>query len=245
MNVAVLLPTYNEKDNITKLILKLQKEIIPAMNNHSINIIVADDNSPDDTGKIVTELAGQWSNIFLCNGEKQGIGAAFSRAMSFAVKEMNSDVFIEMDADGQHDPNKIPEMLYNIEKGYDLVIGSRYIPGGSIPKHWHPARKFLSVVGNIATSISLGEYSVHDWTNSFRAINKSVFLSIKDKVIMHKGNTFLPAFLYEAIKDGFKVTEIPIIFGSRITGHSKIVSQEYIIELSKYIFNRKIKDLKN
>jgi dolichol-phosphate mannosyltransferase len=179
----------------------------------------------------------------LSSGQKQGLGAAYFRAMSFALKKINAEIFIEMDADGQHNPNKIPDLLQYIDKGFDIVIGSRYIPGGSIPENWSITRKFLSVVGNITTSIALGEFAIHDWTNSYRAIKKKVFLKEKDKIALYKGNTFLPAFLYEAIQDGFKITEIPIEFNPRIKGQSKIIPIKYMQELSKYIIKKRTKNL--
>lgn len=243
MTVVIILPTYNEKENIIHLINTLEKKVFPRIKNHNMYILVADDNSPDKTARQVTKLTKQWKNIFLSSGERQGIGAAYVRAMSYAIKNIKAEIFITMDADGQHNPQKIPEFLNTIDKGYDLVVGSRYIKGGSIPKHWNILRKFLSVVGNITTSIALGEFAVHDWTNSYRAIKKEVFIKEKKKIATYKGNTFLPAFLYEAIQDGFKVTEIPTEFNPRTKGESKIIPQEYIWELSKFILRARYKKI--
>jgi dolichol-phosphate mannosyltransferase len=240
MNIAIILPTYNEKENITLLIETLEKKVFPGIKNHKMYIIVADDNSPDGTAKEVTKLSKRWKNIFLSLGQRQGIGAAYTRAMSFAVKEINAQILIGMDADGQHNPQRIPQFIKGIENGYDIVVGSRYIKGGSIPKSWNILRKFLSVIGNIIISITLREFAIHDWTNSYRAIRKEVFIKEKTKLINYKGNTFLPALLYESIRDGFKITEIPVEFNPRKKGLSKIIPQEYIKELTKYIIRKKI-----
>src|SRR3989344_260177 len=116
MKVVIIIPTYNEKGNIGKLITILENEIFPGIKNHSMNILVADDNSPDGTSEEVKRLMGKWKNIDLLSGEKKGLGAAYVRAMNHAIKEMGAELMFEMDADLSHDPKKIPEFLRNIKE---------------------------------------------------------------------------------------------------------------------------------
>ena len=143
MRIVVILPTYNERGNIEKLIPILEEEVFPKIKKHNMSILVADDNSPDGTGEEVLKMMKKWSNIEISKGTKEGLGAAYVRAMNYAVDKMKADVMFEMDADFFHDPNKIPEFLSKIDQGYDFVVGSRYIKGGGIPKNWGIHRKIL------------------------------------------------------------------------------------------------------
>ena len=122
MKVVIITPTYNEKGNVDKLIPILENEIFPKIKNHDMNILVADDNSPDGTADEVRKLMQKWKNINISSGEKHGLGAAYIRAMTYAVDKMGADVMFEMDADLQHDPEKIPQFLQKIDEGCDMVI---------------------------------------------------------------------------------------------------------------------------
>lgn len=240
----IILPTYNEKENISKLIPYLQEEIFPKISNYEMGILVADDASPDGTADVVRELMKKWKNIELIIGEKQGLGAAYIRGMTYAVDQMNADVLFEMDADGQHDPKKIPEFLEKIDQGYDLVVGSRYSLGGSIPSDWGLDRKFYSVVGNWIVRVILMRFSTHEWTNGYRAIRKEVFLRIKDKLLVHNGYVFQVAFLHLALQNKFKTAEIPIHFIERQHGKSKIATGQYIKDMLTYVIIARIYELK-
>src|SRR5687767_9150889 len=134
MKVVVIIPTYNEKENIERLIPILEEEIFPKIKKHEFHILVVDDNSPDGTADAVKTLAKKYSNIKLNEGENKGLGAAYVRGMKYAVDEMKADVVFEFDADHSHDPTKIPVFMDKIDEGFDMVIGTRYSQGGSIPK---------------------------------------------------------------------------------------------------------------
>lgn len=243
MNVVVVIPTYNEKGNIERVIYILEKELFPKILNHKMSILVADDNSPDGTGLEVKKLIERWDNIKLYSGEKRGLGAAYVRGMTYAISEMRAEVMFEMDADLSHDPKKIPEFLDKIDRGYDLVIGTRYSGGGSIPHNWPPQRKAFSIVGNLLVRLILGRFSIHDWTGGFRALKKEVFLKEKEELTHFKGYTFQVSFLHKAVRDGFKIAEVPFHFTDRTLGRSKIAPKEYIVDLLKYIILARIKEL--
>lgn len=243
MKVVVIIPTYNEKENIKKLIPILEDEIFPQVKNHDMNILVADDNSPDKTADEVRELMKKWKNIDVNIGEKKGLGAAYVRAMSYAIDKMGADVVFEMDADLSHDPKKIPAFMEKIDKGYDFVIGTRYSDGGSIPGNWGLIRKLYSVMGNIIVRSVLMRFAIHDWTGGYRALRKEVFLKEKSELTAFMGYTFQVSFLHKAVRDGFKVAEVPINFTDRTLGRSKIAASEYIFDLLYYVFTARFKEL--
>ena len=243
MKVVVILPTYNEKGNIEKLIPRLEEEIFSKIKNHEMSIFVADDNSPDGTAEEVRNLMKKWKNIGITQGQKQGLGAAYVRGMSYAIEKMNAEIMFEMDADGQHDSTKIPEFLKKIDEGYDMAIGTRYSNGGSIPHNWPPIRKAYSIIGNLLVRSILMRFAIHDWTGGFRAIKKEVFLKEKAELTNFKGYTFQVSFLHKVVRDGFKVAEVPFHFTDRTLGDSKIAPKEYIIDLLKYVITARLKEV--
>ncbi len=243
MKVVVIPATYNEKGNVERLIAILEEEVFPAIKNHQMYILVADDNSPDGTGDEVRRLMKKWKNLNINVGEKKGLGAAYVRAMTYAIEKDNADVVISMDADTQHDPRSIPDFLAKMDEGYDIVIGTRYSQGGSMPKNWPLIRKMFSVTANTIIRIITGRINIHDWTGGFRAIKKEVFLEERDKVKSFQGYTFQVAFLYKSVLDGHKIGEVPIHFKDRTLGRSKIAPLEYIINLLKYVISERIKEL--
>lgn len=243
MTVVIILPTYNEKGNIERLIPILEQDVFPQIKNHDMNILVVDDNSPDGTLDEVKKLMEKWGNIKLNVGEKQGLGAAYIRGMTFAIEKMDADIMFEMDADFFHDPKKIPEFLEKIEEGYDMVIGSRYSHGGSIPSNWGLHRKVFSIFGNLLVKTILMRFWIHDWTGGFRALKKEVFLKEKEGLKLFKGYTFQVAFLHMAIRDGYKIAEIPFVAQDRTLGRSKIAPLEYIINLLKYVLKARFFEL--
>lgn len=243
MRVVIILPTYNEKGNIERLIPILENEIFPKIKNHVMNILVVDDNSPDGTADEVKKLMTKWKNIKLNMGEKQGLGAAYIRGMDYAVREMEADIMFEMDADFFHDPKKIPEFLKKIDEGYDMVIGTRYGSGGSIPPNWGLHRKIFSIFGNLLVRTILMRFWIHDWTGGFRALRKEVFFKKKNELKLFKGYTFQVAFLHKAVRDGYRIAEVPFSARDRTLGRSKIAPLEYITNLFKYVIKARLFEL--
>jgi len=218
---VIVLPTYNEKENIMpilKAILKQQKKVT----GYQLHVLVVDDSSPDGTGEIVKKHSKTHQTIHLLTGQKQGLGAAYIRGFRYALKELHADVLIEMDADFSHNPNDLPKLLKEIDDGYDFVIGSRYIPGGSIPANWSLLRKSNSKWGNIFARRVAGLTAINDCTGGFRAINKSLIKSIDLNNLQVKGYAFQISLLYQAIKNNANIKETPIKFIDRVKGESKI-----------------------
>lgn len=237
---VVIIPTYNERGNIEEVIPIIEQEVFPEIKNYKMAILVADDNSPDGTAESVRKLAEKYKNIELSSGEKHGLGAAYVRGMNYAIEKMEADIVFEMDADLQHDPAKIPEFLKKLEEGYDMVIGTRYSEGGSIPAKWPLIRKIFSVGGNLLVRAIMMRFSIHDWTGGFRVLKKEVFLKERGELTEFKGYTFQVSFLHKALRDGFKIGEIPFHFGERKLGSSKIAPASYIFNLLKYVIIARI-----
>ncbi len=243
MHAVVILPTYNEKENIQKLIPVLEDEIFPKIKDYKMSILVADDTSPDGTGEVVEKLMKEYKNLHLITGKKEGLGAAYLRAMNEAIRKLDADIVFEMDADGQHDPTKVPEFLKKIEEGNDMVVGTRYSGGGSIPKNWPPQRKLFSIVANLLVRVIFMRFSIHDWTGGYRAIKKEVFLKEHEKLTSFNGYIFQIAFLHKAVVDGFKIGEVPFHFTDRTLGKSKIAPLGYIFDVLYFVITARVKEL--
>ncbi len=243
MKAVIILPTYNEKDNIGKIIPILEKEVFPKIKNWELAILVADDNSPDGTSEVVRDLKKEYSNIEISAGEKKGLGAAYIRGMNYAIEKMDADVVFEMDSDLQHDPLKVDEFLKKIEEGDDLVVGTRYSQGGSIPRKWPFIRKMFSVVANLFVRIVFLKFSIHDWTGGYRALKKEVFLKEKDELKKYSGYIFQISFLQKAVRDGFKIGEVPFSFGERNAGDSKIAPIGYILQVVYFVISTQVREM--
>ncbi len=235
-NVVVVMPTYNEIENIRNIITQIllqQHQLDEDFGKGKVNlgILVVDDNSPDGTGKVVEELAETNTAISLLTGTKQGLGIAYIRGFRFAIDEMKADVVMEMDADFSHNPKDITKLIQKIyptkkEKQTiiksDFVIGSRYVRGGSIPENWGKLRKLNSKWGNIFASKIAGITNVRDCTSGFRAIRSDLVSTINLEELAAKGYGFQIDLLHKCQRSGAKIAEVPIHFIDRVFGESKI-----------------------
>lgn len=232
MKLVIIATTYNEKDNIAGFITAVMEELtkIPIPSN----LLIADDESPDGTGKIVTSLQSKYLDLMLSSGPKIGLGNAYKRAIAYAVSDLSADLIVTMDADFSHSPADIHRLVEAVVKGADLVIGSRYVPGGAIPSDWGWHRKLLSSLGNVAVRFLFGTWSIHEYTTAFRAFTIALWSKLDQSKIAFSDNTFLPAFVYEASLKGARIVEIPVIFKDRVAGTSKIEISSYAPRLFKY-----------
>jgi dolichol-phosphate mannosyltransferase len=218
--LVIVLPTYNERENIQALIPVLQEKlrVVP----YESHILVVDDNSPDGTSAAVLALKEHYANLHLITGEKRGLGAAYIRGMQHALSVLAADVVVEMDSDFSHDPADLPRLVKTLELPADFVIGSRYVPGGSIPSSWSWQRRANSRLGNLVARYVAGLYRVHDCTAGFRAIRSSVLRQIDFSTLRVKGYAFQIALLHRAVGLGATVAEIPVHFVDRKLGESKL-----------------------
>jgi len=226
MKIVVIIPTYNEYINIERLIPLLEEEIFPKIKKHDLHILVADDQSPDKTSDLVESFRKKWKNINLLQGNKEGLGAAYSRAMTYAMDEMKADAVIEVDADFQHDPNDIPRLIQAMDEGADYVIGSRYIPGGEIPPDWGIHRKIMSIFGNLFARIVLLRFNIHDATSGYKLTRTEFLKKVDLQNLYSKYYAYKIHILHDVLKAGAKVKEVPIIFYERKEGSSKISKKD-------------------
>lgn len=190
--------------------------------SHETSILVVDDRSPDGTADAVREQMKIFDNIHLITGEKEGLGAAYIRGMRYSMEKLGADVVVEMDADLSHKPEDLPRLIAEIDEGYDLVIGSRYVSGGKLPPDWSLLRKANSRWGNRFARYVAGIDGVRDCTAGYRAIRTSLLKKINLNSLKVKGYSFQMKLLFEAFVEGAKIKEIPIEFVERKVGHTKI-----------------------
>ncbi|MBI1882011.1 MAG: polyprenol monophosphomannose synthase [Chloroflexi bacterium] len=217
MDIRVIIPTYNEKDNITELV----KRILALPVN--TQVIVVDDNSPDGTGQIADQLAAQDSRVSVIHrAGKLGLGTAYIAGFKKGLTE-GADRLITMDADFSHDPAYIPALV-SLTNHYHITIGSRYIPQGGVV-NWEWQRRFLSWGANAFARAALS-LKANDCTAGFRCYHREVLLNIDLDRIFSNGYSFLVEMLFKCQRQGYRVGEIPIIFANREHGQSKISQRE-------------------
>jgi len=225
MKTLIIIPTYNEIDNLRPLL----KEIFSYA--PETDILIVDDNSPDGTGELADEIHQQNAQVHVLHRTgKQGLGTAYIAGFKYAI-EHRYDAAFEMDADFSHDPRYLPDFLKAIENA-DLVIGSRYIPGGDTP-NWTILRRFISGGGNIFARFMLG-IPVHDCTAGYRCYRREVLENIDLDTIQSQGYAFQIELAYRVMKHGFKIVETPIVFMDRRVGKSKM-SRKIVIEGFTYV----------
>lgn len=226
--IVVIIPTFNEKKSIIPLIDALELEF-KSIQNHIIEILIVDGNSPDGTADAVRGKMPTHPNLkLLVETQKQGLGMAYIEGMRYAIDQLSADAFIEFDGDFQHDPKDIKRLIAEYDKGYDYVIGSRYIAGGSIPSEWAWYRKLLSRFGSLFTQYMLW-LPVKDNTSGFKLTRVEGFASRlpldKDKILSRR-HAYKIHLLYMMHKLGAKITEVPIKFLERRGGDSKSSAED-------------------
>ena len=212
--IFVVVPTYNERGNLKPLV-----EEIFGLKINGLSVLVVDDNSPDDTGQLADELSQKYPLQVLHRAEKQGLGKAYVEAFKDILSVENPpDYIIQMDADFSHDPKIIPKMLEEI-KDHDLVLGSRYVPGGKI-ENWDLARRLISRFGNFYARLILG-LPYRDLTGGFKCFRHEVLENINLDSLSSVGYCFQIETTLRAHRRGYKIRETPITFVERKTGVSK------------------------
>ena len=210
--VAVIIPTYNERDNIESIVSRV-RAAAPA-----VDILIVDDNSPDGTGDIADKLTSDARVHVMHRPGKSGLGTAYIAGFNWALAG-GYDVMVEMDADGSHDPRDLPTMLAALESA-DLVIGSRYVPGGTVV-NWPKSREALSRGANIYVRLMLG-ISVRDATGGYRAYRAQTLREIGLEDVSSQGYCFQIDLTLRTIERAGKVIEVPITFTERARGASKM-----------------------
>jgi dolichol-phosphate mannosyltransferase len=225
--VAIVMPTFNEAKNIGWMIDELFVKEFPKI-KADMHLLVVDANSPDGTAKIVEEKMKKFANLHLLKKEKEGLGADYVAGFKYAMNELKADAVMEMDADGQHPPDNVKRMVDAYLDGADYVIGSRYIPGGSVPKEWASSRKAMSYFGNLFIRLVWLKLNIHDVTTGFRLTKVDGVLNKidLDHLMAKERFAYKVDLLYQSIKNAKRVKEVPLEFKPRLKEKSKFNPKE-------------------
>jgi dolichol-phosphate mannosyltransferase len=211
--VAVVVPTYNERDNIELIVSRIRSAVPDA------HVLIVDDNSPDGTGEIADKLAASDRSVHVLHRPgKSGLGTAYIAGFTWGL-DNGYGVLVEQDADGSHDPADLPQMLAALQTA-DLVIGSRYVPGGTVV-NWPKSRELLSRGANVYVRMMLG-IGVHDATAGFRAYRAAALRAIDLDQVGSQGYCFQVDLTLRTAEHGFTIAEVPITFTERAHGASKM-----------------------
>jgi len=235
VEALVVVPTYNERENIERLIRSLLGQPL------NLAVLVVDDNSPDGTGQIADQIAEREPRVRVIHREgKLGLGTAYIAGFKWALANTDARYIFEMDADFSHDPHAIPLFLEKIRDA-DLVIGSRYVQGVTVV-NWPLSRLILSVSANIYTRIVTG-MPLHDATGGFKCFRREVLMALPLDHIKSDGYSFQIEMNFHAWKRGFRIIEIPIVFTDRLVGASKM-SRRIIWEAAFMVWKLRLASLR-
>ncbi|HEX8950665.1 MAG TPA: polyprenol monophosphomannose synthase [Polyangia bacterium] len=222
--VLVIVPTYNERDNLPAIIAAVHEHLPEA------DLLVVDDNSPDGTGAVADELAARDGKVHVLHRPgKQGLGTAYVAGFKWALGRDYQFLF-EMDCDFSHDPKYLPTMLARARAGADLVLGSRYVDGGGTV-NWGPARKLISKGGSLYARTILG-VGVRDLTGGFKCFRRATLEALDLDGVSAQGYGFQIEMTYRTVKRGLRVEEVPIVFVDRRVGQSKMSKKIFLEALT-------------
>ncbi|MDR4463965.1 MAG: polyprenol monophosphomannose synthase [Nitrospira sp.] len=230
-SIVIVLPTYNERSNLEALINAIGRYLVA-------DILVVDDNSPDGTGQLADELSCKHRHVHVLHRpQKQGLGPAYLAGFNWALQR-KYDRIIEMDCDFSHAPWDLPRLVHG-SKTANLVIGSRYVPGGGTD-NWDARRRLVSRCGNTYVRLFLGPM-IQDWTGGFRCYHRDLLMRMRLETVGAKGYVFQVELAWRAVQLGAEIREIPIRFTDRVQGQSKLGWSsliEGLLEVPKMSFHR-------
>jgi len=235
---CVILPTYNEVENATQVIQAVFQQAAKISESHDLHVLVVDDDSPDGTYAAVHKLQREHKNLHVIGGMKRGLGDAYKRGITYALRHLSPDVIIQMDADGQHDPVILPQFITLSNSGFTLVIGSRLAPGGETPDFslW---RKLLSHLGNWLIRSLGGVKEIRDCTSGFRCLKANIVRECDLTHLSTRGYSFQSSLLSEMMSNKATFIEVPILFKPRMHGSSKLAFRdqlEFLLNIVKIRF---------
>ena len=237
---CLVLPTFNEAANL-RVVLPRVLQQAAQIPTHELHVLVVDDNSPDGTAEVVRAEMPTHPNLHLLTGQKRGIGDAYRRGMAHALTALGAELILEMDADGQHDPALLPQFIAlcaGAEKR--LVIGSRFLPGAALVD-FGPGRRALSYGGSFLVRLCGGVGPVSDCTSGYRCFLAELLRHCDFGLLPTRGYSFQTALLFELVRHGASVVEIPLIFAPRLNGESKLKLRdclEFVITLAGITMRR-------
>lgn len=237
--VVVVLPTYNEKQNIEKFTnaVLAQEKNLPQ--GYSLEILIVDSKSPDGTGEIAKDLAKKNSKVhFLEVG--RGLGVGLYEGHKYSLENLRPDVMAQLDADGQVEEDVLPKLVRAIDESYSLALGSRFVKGGQ--NKLSLSRRIFTYGSSLVCRVMMGPFNIREYTNSARAFTPALFRKINFDRIPWKEQTFIymPAFVHEAVRAGAKYKEVPLIFRNRAEGYSKNKTVNYMYDMFTYVIDARL-----
>ncbi len=227
----LILPTYNEAENIEPIVAAALEQL--ALTGREHTILIVDDGSPDGTGRLADALAERHPEVrVLHRTQKQGLGRAYLAGFEVALAE-GAELVLEMDSDFSHDPADLPRLIAAADSA-DLVLGSRYVPGGGV-ENWGALRRLVSRGGSWYARTLLG-VPVRDLTGGFKVFNRRVLEGIDLATVSCTGYAFQIELTYRAHRRGFRIAEVPIVFEDRRVGHSKM-SRRIVLEAIRKVWS--------
>lgn len=236
---CIVLPTYDEADNVALLLPAIFAQQA-WLGTHELHVLVVDDESPDGTQDVVRRLAASEPRLHLITGARRGLGEAYKRGLRHAIDRLEPELVLQMDADLQHDPALIPLFVTLAGHGFDVVIGSRFAPGGSTPD-FSPYRRFLSHAGNWLIRVVGGMPRIADCTSGYRCLRASLVERCDLRFMSTRGYSFQSSLLCELVRQGARLIEVPIVFADRKRGASKLALRdqlEFLLNLPRLRRNR-------
>ena len=238
LSVLVVIPTYNERENLPLILQRLAQAVPEA------HVLVVDDSSPDGTGEVADKLAADDHRIQVLHRDtKAGLGAAYVAGFQLGLQD-GYDVLVEMDADGSHAPEQLPRLLAALAHS-DVVLGSRWVPGGQV-QNWPKSRELLSRGGNLYARVALG-IQLRDATGGYRAFRRQVLTGIELGSVASQGYCFQVDLAWRAVQAGYRVTEVPITFAERERGESKMsgnIVREALLRVTEWGAAHRARQLK-
>jgi len=240
---CIVLPTFNEAENIPAVLSGIFSQA-DAIASHELHVLVVDDNSPDGTAERVREAMQRFPHLHLITGEKNGLGEAYKRGIAHAIETLQPHLILQMDADLQHDPAVLPRMIGLANDGYDVVIGSRFAPGGAIPG-LPGHRKLISLAGTRLVRWFGGIPPIRDCTSGYRVIRADLIPHCDLEHLSTRGYSFQSSLLCELLRNGARLVETPIVFSGRAHGESKLSfldQWEFVVNLFRLRFVKAARD---
>lgn len=236
--VVVVLPTFNEKANISKFTEEVldQEKNLPG---YKIEVLIVDSHSPDGTGIVAKKLSQENSRVHFLEVER-GLGVALIEGHRYSMAHLKPDVLAQLDADGQVEVDIIPKLVNTIDEGYDLAIGSRFVEGGK--NNLSFSRKLFSAGASLICRVIMGPWGIREFTNSARAFTPKLFSKINLDRLPWREKTFIiqPAFLNEALLSGCNYKEVPLVFKNRAEGYSKNKTLNYTYDVITYSIDARL-----
>lgn len=236
---CIVLPTLNEAENVSQLLPRIFSQS-DAIASHELHVLVVDSKSLDGTAERVQEAMRRYPRLHLVNCDRRGLGEAYKLGIAHAIQRLEPHLILQMDADLQHDPEVLPQMIGLTNDGYDVVIGSRFAPGGAIPGFpWH--RKLISLAGTRLVRWFGGIPPIGDCTSGYRAIRASLIPHCDLEHLSTRGYSFQSSLLCELLRNGARLVEIPIVFADRQHGESKLSLRdqwEFLVNLFRLRLRR-------